>query len=310
MNNFALPKPPIPSDAQLKGTIIDNKYFVGPLIGKGSFGQVYTGTIIKTGETIALKLEKKANIIQQLRHEYSVCFYFRAIKIELKHNHIPFQIYHKLRDCPGIVVPFDFGQLDHYNFFAMKLLGPSLEILFNYCNRRFTVPTALKVGIQMLQLIEPIHEHKIIHRDIKPENFVLRSKSVCAELCLIDFGLSKRYVYLDKHVAAKNNCSFTGTARYASINSQSFIEQSRRDDLESIGYILVYLINGSLPWQNLKGFTDREMRKRRILQIKKSVALSTLCANMPIEIQCFLKYCRELAFEERPNYIYLRKLLQ
>lgn len=192
----------------------------------------------------------------------------------------------------------------------MDLLGPSLESLFNYCGRRFSVYTTFSLADQMLNLIEYMHDKKFIHRDIKPENFVLGPGDAYEKLFLIDFGLAKQYITADgSHIPYKTDCSFIGTARYASINSQRRIHQSRRDDLESIGYVLVYFLKGALPWQNHQNSNENhKQRKERILEMKVSTPISELCANLPFELQLYLKHTRERIYEERPNYAYLRRL--
>lgn len=167
---------------------------------------------------------------------------------------------------------------------------------------------------QMIRLLEFIHQQKFIHRDIKPDNFVLGPNGSINEIYLIDFGLAKRYYHyinnnLGEHIPLMENNSFTGTARYASINSQKRLTQSRRDDLESIGYIMVYFLKGSLPWQNVRE-SDRKQRKEKILEIKLSTPISELCDGLPIEIQLYLKYCRERKYDETPSYVYLRKMLR
>lgn len=190
----------------------------------------------------------------------------------------------------------------------MDLLGPSLESLFNYCGRRFTTCTTFMLAEQILSLIEYLHDKKFVHRDIKPENLVLGPGNTVDKLFLIDFGLSKRYVTAaGAHVPLQTDTAFIGTVRYASINSQRHVTQSRRDDLESIGYMLIYFLNGSLPWQNHRCVAEtNKQRKERILEMKVSTPISQLCTNLPQELEFYMKYCRERLFEEKPNYTYLR----
>lgn len=203
-----------------------------------------------------------------------------------------------------------FGKIPNYDYLVLELFGPSLESVFNYCNRSFTLSTTLQLGIQMVRIIEMVHLKKFIHRDIKPDNFVLGTSSSSRSIYLIDYGLSKRYINSsDQHIPQEECRSFTGTARYASINSLQRFTQSRRDDLESIGYILVYFLKGTLPWQSAGKSLERKQRREIILEMKMSTLLSDLCMNLPHEIHLFLKYCRERQFEEQPNYAYLRKLL-
>lgn len=205
-----------------------------------------------------------------------------------------------------------FGATYEYNYMVMDLLGPSLEKLFNYCGRRFSVCTTFMLADQLLSLIEYVHSKKYIHRDIKPENLVLGPGNAVEKLFLIDFGLSKKFIKDgDIHVPFETDCSFIGTARYASINSQRRVTQSRRDDMESIGYMLVYFLNGSLPWQNKRCVSDNpKQRKERILEMKVSTPISELCANLPIELEWYLKYCRDRLYEDKPNYAYFRKLFR
>lgn len=136
---------------------------------------------------------------------------------------------------------------------VMDLLGPSLQDLFQKCNRRFDLKTVVLIGKQVITRLEYLHSKKFIHRDIKPENFLMGTHQNCTKVFVIDFGLSKKYIQKNgEHIPYKDNKSLTGTPRYASINSHLGIEQSRRDDLESVVYMLIYFLKGSLPWQNLK----------------------------------------------------------
>merc|ERR1712099_110714 len=130
------------------------------------------------------------------------------------------------------------------------------------------------------------------------------------QIYIIDFGLAKRYrdPRTHRHIPYVEGKSLTGTARYASINTHLGIEQSRRDDLESIAYVLIYFARGALPWQGLKAPSKRE-KYMKIMQIKMSTPIEVLCKNMAPELATFLNYCRSLRFEERPDYAYLGKLL-
>mmetsp|Transcript_27303 Transcript_27303/g.20438 ORF Transcript_27303/g.20438 Transcript_27303/m.20438 type:complete len:135 (+) Transcript_27303:419-823(+) len=133
---------------------------------------------------------------------------------------------------------------------VIDLLGPSLEDLFKFCGGRFSLKTVLMIAHQILGTIARLHAKNFVHRDIKPENFLMGLGRKSHIVHLIDFGLAKRYRdgKTHQHIPYKENKNLTGTARYASVNAHLGIEQSRRDDLESIGYILVYFANGSLPW--------------------------------------------------------------
>ena len=193
----------------------------------------------------------------------------------------------------------------------MELLGQSLENLFQAQNKSFSIKTACMLGIQMIDRIEYIHSRKIIHRDIKPDNFVIGKGLKSHIVYVLDFGLSKKYWSSSHkcHIPFCRGKKLTGTARYASINALSGCEQSRRDDLESIGYIIMYFIRGSLPWQGLK-INRKDDRYKKICEKKKETSAKDLCSGFPSEFESFVSYTRNLQFTEVPNYNHLRNLLK
>ena len=203
-----------------------------------------------------------------------------------------------------------YGYNSQYNILIMELLGQSLENLFQKQKKQFSLKTACMLGIQMIDRIEYIHSRKILHRDMKPDNFVMGRNDKSHIVYLIDFGLSKKYwsSRQNKHIPYCTNKKLTGTARYASINALSGCEQGRRDDLESIGYIIMYFIRGSLPWQGLK-INNNEDRYKKICNKKKNTSARELCAGFPKEFEDFVSYTRKLKFEEVPEYKYLKSLL-
>ena len=192
----------------------------------------------------------------------------------------------------------------------MELLGKSFDILFEEQNKKFTLKTISMIAIQMLERIEFIHNKNIIHRDIKPDNFSMGIDNKNYILYILDFGLSKKYKSkkTNEHIKYKENIKkLTGTARYASINALGGCEQSRRDDLESIGYVLIYFLKGNLPWQGLK-IEKGEDRFHKIYIKKKEINSEILCFGLPNEIKIFIDYTRNLKFEENPNYSFLKGL--
>lgn len=203
------------------------------------------------------------------------------------------------------------GSEGDYNVMVMELLGPSLEDLFNFCSRRFSLKTVLLLADQMISRIDYIHSRDFIHRDIKPDNFLMGLGKKGNLVYIIDFGLAKKYrdTRSMRHIPYRENKNLTGTARYASINTHLGIEQSRRDDLESLGYVLMYFNLGTLPWQGLKAANKRQ-KYERISEKKLSTPIEDLCKNYSQEFPTYLTYCRQLHFEQRPDYNYLRKLFR
>lgn len=270
---------------------VGRKFRIGRKIGSGSFGDIYHGTNLISGEEVAIKLESIRSRHPQLEYESRVYRYLSG----------------------GIGIPFIrwFGREGEYNAMVIDLLGPSLEDLFNYCHRKFSLKTVIMLALQMIFRIQYCHGRSFIHRDIKPDNFLMGTGRRGSTVHLIDFGLSKKYRDFNthRHIPYRENKSLTGTARYASVNTHLGIEQCRRDDLESLGYIFVYFCKGSLPWQGLKA-TTKKQKYDRILEKKLSVNVDTLCQGLPVEFKDYLNYCKNLKFDERPDYLYLARLFK
>ncbi|XP_046736925.1 casein kinase I-like isoform X5 [Diprion similis] len=270
---------------------VGNKYRLGRKIGSGSFGDIYLGTNISTGEEVAIKLE--------------------CIKTRHPQLHIESKFYKMMQGGVGIPTIKWCGSEGDYNVMVMELLGPSLEDLFNFCSRKFSLKTVLLLADQLISRTDYIHSRNFIHRDIKPDNFLMGLGKKGNLVYIIDFGLAKKYRdgRTHMHIPYRENKNLTGTARYASINTHLGIEQSRRDDLESLGYVLMYFNRGSLPWQGLKAATKRQ-KYERISEKKMSTPTDELCKGYPAEFSTYLRYCRQLRFEERPDYSYLRQLFR
>ncbi|TKS91542.1 Casein kinase I isoform epsilon [Collichthys lucidus] len=270
---------------------VGNKYRLGRKIGSGSFGDIYLGANIATGEEVAIKLE--------------------CVKTKHPQLHIESKFYKMMQGGVGIPSIKWCGAEGDYNVMVMELLGPSLEDLFNFCSRKFSLKTVLLLADQMISRIEYIHSKNFIHRDVKPDNFLMGLGKKGNLVYIIDFGLAKKYrdARTHQHIPYRENKNLTGTARYASINTHLGIEQSRRDDLESLGYVLMYFNLGSLPWQGLKAATKRQ-KYERISEKKMSTPIEVLCKGYPSEFSTYLNFCRSLRFDDKPDYSYLRQLFR
>merc|ERR1719324_2038879 len=162
----------------------------------------------------------------------------------------------------------------------MPLLGPTIEDMVQKCRGKLTAKTTMMIAEQILRRLEYLHSLGIVHRDIKPENFMLGRGATEHHIYLIDFGLSRAYHDGERHRPLRTKLSLTGTARYASINAHKGLEQSRRDDLEAIGHMLIYFLRGSLPWSGLEAKTQEE-KYRKIREKKEDVPLPELCKGFP-----------------------------
>jgi len=189
----------------------------------------------------------------------------------------------------------------------LELLGDSLDGIFTDCDKQFTMGTTIKLGIEMVEIMENLHNAGIIHRDIKPNNFMI-GKSDKSHLYIMDFGLSKRFMKNEQHIKPANDRNMVGTARYVGLNVHLGFEPSRRDDMESIGYMLIYFVKGLLPWQGLK--KDKKTSQiEKIKEVKMSVSLEKLCEGLPQCFSDFISHVKSLGFYDKPNYNYLKRIL-
>ena len=217
------------------------------------------------------------------------------------------KVYRHFGEHPGLPHIYWYGSEGDYNVLVMQMLGPSLEDCFNFCKRRFTLKTVIQLGTQMLSLLEFIHSKNMIHRDIKPDNFLLGLAENHARVYIVDFGLAKKYreIRSGRHTPYREDKSLTGTARYASINAHKGIEQSRRDDIESLGYVLMYFLRGQLPWQGLQADT-KQQKYKMIADKKERIPVESLCAGYPQQLPQYITYARSLRYMEDPDYEKLR----
>ena len=275
-----------------KDTLIDqvffNKFKIIQKIGEGSFGIVYSAQSIYSHKLYAVKLEpmKDSNILEE---ESLVLSYISSPRI------------------PKVKL---FGYSGQYMVLVMELLGPSLDsIIKKLPDKKMSIRCVCNIAYQLISILETIHNNNIIHRDIKPANINLGVGNMEKFLFLIDFGLSRKYrsSTTKKHYPFEQTKKLVGNARYSSINALEGGTQSRRDDLESLGYMLIYLCLGRLPWQGLLS-NSKEDKYYRIREVKMKVTPSELCETLPNEFEQYIKYTRNLKYEEDPDYNYLKNL--
>ena len=256
--------------------IINNKYKILEKIGEGAFGSIYKGQNIRTQELVAIKVEPITNETKLLKNE-SI-------------------IYQYLNNIPGIPSVKWFGK-DHENYYmVINLLGESLQTIKNKRNC-FSLTLVLQIGIHIVELLKTIHEKGLVHRDIKPDNFLVGLNGDNKRIFIIDFGFCKSYLSDGvNHMPQKKTHNLIGSQTYASINAHRFIELSRRDDIESLGYMLIYFYKGFLPWQTF----DYENTNDKIIQLKQQIIKEE--TYVPKVLANYMNYVRNLGFSEKPNY--------
>lgn len=272
--------------------VVGEKYALIKRLGVGSFGEIYFGIDIKeppnsNKRLVAIKIEKRDDIKPQL------------LNFEGKLYRYLYQ------DKKGIPKIYWSGVQDDFNVLVIEMLGPNLENLFALCNRQFSLKTTIILAQEMIRRIQYVHSKGIMHRDIKPENFLIGLHN--NEVYIIDYGLCKLFKNIDNtHIPQSQNKQLVGTVRYTSLNSHVGNELSRRDDLESIGYVLIYFIKGKLPWQGLgsRG-QSKEEKYNLIYECKRKTTLEQLCQGLPKEFKLYMEHVKSLEFAEKPNYNYL-----
>ncbi|KAI0043246.1 kinase-like protein [Auriscalpium vulgare] len=271
--------------------IVGSHFRVGKKIGEGSFGVVFEGSNLLTNQPVAIKFEPRKSDAPQLRDEY--------------------RSYRTLNGTTGVPQVHHFGQEGLHNVLAIDLLGPNLEDLFDMCNRKFSIKTVCMAAKQMVTRIQSVHDKSLIYRDIKPDNFLIGVPGTknANVIHLIDFGMAKHYrdPKTKMHIPYRERKSLSGTARYMSINTHLGREQSRRDDLESLGHVFMYFLRGGLPWQGLRAATNKQ-KYEKIGEKKQSTPIPELCEGFPEEFAIYMNYVRKLGFEENPDYDFLREL--
>jgi len=277
--------------------LVAGKYKKGKLLGAGVYGEVHLGHHINNkDELVAIKQESSTAKRQQLQHEYEIMATLSG----------------------GAAVPAVkwHGSEGDYNYLVMDLLGPNLEELFLFCNRKLSLKTVLMLADQMISHLEYIHRKGIVHRDIKPDNFMMGTGKNTNKVYLIDFGLADKFqnCFTAEHQPYEENQYLMTNPRFASLTAHQGIRQSRRDDMESLGLMLICLLKGSLPWQQAWHQRKNEPRhkhqkeKQFIHEMKLRTPIETLCQGLPSEFLQYLTECRALEYTQVPDYAGMRGL--
>lgn len=271
------------------GKLFFNKYKLIKKLGQGSFGSIYEGQSIYSNKLYAVKIEDMKRDQYILEEESALLSY-------LNFNRVP-----KLKS---------FGYSGSFIILIMELLGSSLDKIFKELpSKKMSIRCVCNIGYQLISIFETLHNCDIVHRDIKPANIAIGRDDKHKFIYLLDFGLSKKFrsSSTKKHVPFYKNNKLIGNARYSSINALDGCSQSRRDDLESVGYLLIYLLQGRLPWQGYISHSNED-KYYKIKQIKKSTTPEELCEGLPPQFEEYIKYTRSLEYEQDPDYNYLRNL--
>ncbi|CAD8152447.1 unnamed protein product [Paramecium pentaurelia] len=266
-----------------------NRFYIKHKISAGSFGVVFLCQDLQTKEYVAMKVEKEDINSMSLEREI--------------------QMLDELKKLPGIPKIIWAGNEHNHNCLVMQLLGRDLSYHLKAL-KRFSLKCVVNISLQIIQIIEGVHRKGIIHRDMKPENVMTGKDQESNQIFLADFGIAKFYREPDgTHVPFKDNKSFVGTTRYASIGAHRGFELSRKDDLESIGYMIIYMYKGTLPWQTYHNVAEKDKTKM-VGQIKQQTQIEELCKDCPQEFYQYFQYVKQLQYKSTPDYRYLHSLFE
>ena len=267
---------------------VNGRYKLGQKLFTSSFGEIYSGKNVQSSQDVAIKLEPTKNKNSRILYES--------------------RILSNLQGGIGIPTMYWAGTEGDFNIMVMDSLGRNFDNLMKICGGKFSLKTVLMLAEQLISNIEYIHYKSYVHRNIRPDNFLLGSGRKSHRVYTVDFVMAKNYRDLKtlEHLPYNETKKMVGAPRYASLNALKGIEITRRDDLESLGYMLIHFLNGYLPWQ---GFSE-STRDDFINKIREMKSAEDFLANLPIEFTTYFNYCRKLKFDEKPDYGYLKKIFK
>lgn len=267
-----------------KGSIINDKWEIVQRIGRGSHGIVYRAIDTKDKSQVAIKLESTEVRKKRLKDENAIYEHMTGF--------IPQDLRH------GIASPIHFEEKTDHKILVLELLGPSLLNLFNFQGCRFNLKTILMLFKDILLAIQKVHSTGVVHRDLKPANLCMGRGKNATTVHVIDYSVAK--LYEEQDVAVNK---FVGTTRYASTSAHIGAAISRKDDLESICYIMMYLYKGRLPWSQHENLSLAELNA--YVRDWKMRPLNEVCEEYPAFFKDCLEYLRRIKFNEDPEYCLL-----
>ncbi|KAB2081516.1 hypothetical protein ERO13_A05G128900v2 [Gossypium hirsutum] len=283
---------PLPEKVQVGGS---PWYRIERKLGKGGFGQVCVGRRVSASNTNDRNGSGALEVALKFEHRSSKgCNYGPPYE---------WQVYNTLGGSHGIPRVHYKGRQGDYYVMVMDMLGPSLWDVWNNNSHTMSIEMVACIAIEAISILEKMHSRGYVHGDVKPENFLLGPTGTPDEkkLFLVDLGLATRWrdSSTGLHVEYDQRPDvFRGTVRYASVHAHLGRTCSRRDDLESLAYTLIFLLRGRLPWQGYQG----ENKGFLVCKKKMSTSPEALCCFCPAPFKQFVEHVVNLKFDEEPNY--------
>ncbi|KAI7870291.1 kinase-like domain-containing protein [Mucor mucedo] len=269
--------------------ILNGRFKKTSLLGKGSYGTIFKAFDFQTKQDVAIKQEKINSKVPQLRREK--------------------EFYEKIGNQHGFLRMISFFEESGFRYLVFTLVGKDLFDQAEIHGGKLGLKSIVLIAKQLVDRIEYLHDKGILHLDLKPENIAIgANENDRNTVYLLDFGLSKYYRNGKSHIPAAKKVPFKGTICFASVNAHKKLQQSRRDDIESLVYVIVYLMKGSLPWIDFKN-NYKGSKHRQVLKEKEKLTSNQLCNGLEVEFAKILDYAKSLSFTQKPDYKFVQQLL-